>query len=610
MNRLLKDLLKAMQGVIEPKIGQDVLVKFFLGEENEWIDDSIVNKIKNGKISLDSDRRESLIKSTDYTMERLQQVVKRTSDNNKSPKNSAKQEELKVNLRKLQKKLFALCKKYQVAYQQTDSAMILLNRLVLLCFLKTLDIEQTFVRKSLSGREYVSWKNKENELNKNIRKNHITFVCGSAACGKRQLVEHFLHNRQTSDYVFADYTSFQKKDFVQVDYLLRGIQEVPLDKFLIQCSRMEKNDYVIITWQYFEHDDMVRVVKMLEKLKAKVIIITRTKIIPEECGLVYVEKWPRMQMLGIIKRNYSQPCARTEYYELIELLQYNPYLIEIISKYLRTTKEQSLEELLKILREDGVSEVIALSKGECHKIHSIYREKNKSKPTHPIATFLARCLESCSDEDIALLCRLIIWTQAPVDVEFLLKIGKFKYEEINKAIEKNYLLCVGKNTVQMSPVFSWALHSLRIEVDEKVTDDEFIKIYVMINDRKIEIDENGIRTGCELLMKMAGSHECSSDNIKYYYATIINIICRYHRIYSVALNIEDRRWGEYYRFWTHFLEVAVYRFRMLGNVKQAEWINEKVYVKYARKKSSCKPNVKQEFRTKLENFNLKFLFDF
>lgn len=588
INKILSDLKKGT------KISEEKLLTFLLGEQNEYITRSERNKLKNRKRSFAGLRRDLFLASSDWGKERILRILGENGDS----------EECEKVYNALLKNAKKIHKEYIGKEFNNNDVSKIFEQIATLVWLKTPYSEEIFERKLLSDEKYISWEEKETEIKTTIQNENIIFVCGTAACGKRRLVEHYLNKNVCADYVFAEVFSVEGKRKVQVKYQYGGLREISLESFLEQCKWREKEDYLILIWHYFTGDEINSIFQWVREHHAKVIIITRMREIPKGYKKIEIEQWPKEGLMKIAQRCFEKRTSKQDYKKFFEILHYNPFLVEVFSTYL-ALKSESKDSFCHNAKREGEVEQLALSKGS--KVRCSYRIDAKNNNPLPIATVLARCLLPCPDDDIRMLCELVVWTRTLIDKDFIIKMGGFKEEIIDDLIAKNYLIYNEKKQIQMYPVFVWAVDALKIELTTERPDETDTGIKVLFDERKILFNESGMQSGMHLLNSMIGNEKCTTMYIQYFYRVIENIICRYHRIYSANTNLTNKKRKRYYNQWTEFLEKAIRQIREMGNCELAAWIDERIYTKYKKKNREENITDEQRDRKKWEQFILKLM---
>jgi hypothetical protein len=587
--RINKILGSLKQGT---KLSEEILLIFFLGEYNEYISNIQRNKLKNRKLSLTELRRKNLLESSDWGKERFLRILQ------------------------LQKKDFGCEKPYEILLKNAREVYKeyagkefkgnvdaeIFRQIAMLMWFGTLDATTIFARQRLSDEKYIKWSEKETELEIAIENRSILFVSGSAAIGKTRLVENFINNKVFGECVFTTVVCGGQIPQIQVEYQYDGIKRISLQNFLEQCKWKDSKEYLIINWDYFKEEEIAPLLQWGSKHAVKIIVITRMKTIPKEYKTILIKQCTDEVLRKLVERNVNAEMS-DDYKEFFELLCYNPFLVDVFSIYLGQGKETIQSFFYNAVRE-GEAEQLALSKGS--KVRCLYRAEN-GNDLLSLSTILSRSLLTCSNEDIRLLCDLIVWIRTPIDKEFVIKMGGFKEETIDALIDKNYLTYTEENKIQMYPVFVWAIAALEVELCTINSDETSTQIKAKFGEQEILYDENGVKSGMNLLNSMKGNSKCPTTHIEYFYQVIQNIICRYQRLYSANINLSNDDKKKYYDQWTQFLEQSVILIREMGNRDLAEWIQEKIYIIYKKKKEEYKATIEQERKKKWEQFILNIM---
>lgn len=588
INEILKTLME------NTKITGAKLITFFLGEQNEYLTEAQGNKLKNRKLSMSVFRRINILESSDFGKERLFEILKITDGD---PVSEEKYTLFLQNARKVYQEYIG------ESFNGNDVSKMF-KQIALLIWFGTPYVENIFDRKSLSDEKYVSWIKKEEEIKTAIKDNKILFVSGTAACGKTRLVEHFINKNVCGEYVFAKISSEKKKLQVQVKYHYGELKEISLEEFLEQCKWKDSKEYLVITWDYYKEKELTPLLQWSMENSVKVIVITRMRTVPEGYKKVLIEKYSEEVLRKIVEKKINDKVSDDDYRLFFELLHYNPFLADVFSEYISQEKE-TINSFCCNVKREGEAEQLALSKGS--KVRCLYRINPKHNDLLSISAVLVRCLSTCSNADIKLLCELIVWTRTPIDKEFVIKMGGFKKNKIDALIDKNYLMYAEDNKIQMYPVFVWVIDALEIELMTINLDEPSMQIKAKLKERKILFNENGVQSGVNLLDSMRENSKCPTAYIEYFYRVIENIICRYQRIYSANTNITDKKKTAYYGQWTRFLEKAIRQVREMGNREMATWIDEKIYYIYKKKDKEDNITDGQVIKRKWGEFILKIM---
>ena len=571
------------------QLTEDMIMEFLMGEKNQYMDKTLRSKTKNQKIPFDQGKRKSLVQSKDWTENRFKRIVGDKAQDG--------------DYQQFVKTTKEFWEKYIGTLRASENDSEFIKSLVSYIWLRTPFPEDAFVWTPIDNGDYISWVEKETEIKEKVSLNTLTFITGNAATGKRKLVNNYLYESEILNYVFAEVVPNSFGEKVEVEYISSGKKEVQLLDFLKQCEWRRKNDYIILTWSYFTKDEIKPFLHWVQNNDIKAIVITREKKIPDGYEKVDLDKWPEDLLMKISNNKLKSEASKEEYITFFETLCYNPFLVEVFSKYLNKGDE-SISSFCKNAKIEGETEQLALSKGS--KVHFSYRvdkiDKNKGNNALPIATALMRCLLPCSDEDIRTLCNLVVWTRTPIDKEFVIKMGGFEEETINSLIAKQYLIYTEENEIQMYPIFVWSVDAIEVEFTTKSSDEKSTEMKALFDKREILFNENGVKSGLTLLNSMIGSEKCSTSYIRYFYQVIENIICRYHRVYSVNTNLTDKSKTQYYEQWTKFLEKAMFQIQVMSPSKQAKRIHKKIYAIYKKNIRTTNERVEQSLLKNWEEF--------
>lgn len=104
------------------------------------------------------------------------------------------------------------------------------------------------------------------------------------------------------------------------------------------------------------------------------------------------------------------------------------------------------------------------------------------------------------DDSIKQVVKLSIWTRTPIAKDFLARAGYFKEKIIEDAINNGILEYTdNESVVQMPQPLIWSIWTQNIVINNETLSEDLPALQIVIGDRKITVDEDGISTGRRLL---------------------------------------------------------------------------------------------------------------
>ena len=610
MNNILDDLYIILEKNITPDISTERIMMFILGEENEGeIAPSDFYKIKKNKMQLSEKQRTNLARSKDWSFKRLERIVEEKYYHTQNDCYKKKNVRASFDFENISAQLKKMHEKYidkNSIYELSECEMM--KMLISLHFLRTIQSQTALNTEIIKKSNYVPWKEKEEELRNQIELNQITVVCGNAACGKKKLVWNYLRKNGSLEYLDIECRPGEKlrEKKIEIKYLGQQNVVVKINELPVAFEKKDKNTKLIIKCTYLKEDDINFLDQLKSKTQIKIIIVTRTMKIPSIWGKVYISECPEKMLKKILGKYCNiEQYSNDVMSRFFSILHYNPYLTELIAKYLKKSNEYDISQFIKKLHDEGETCIVEMSKGK--KINSSYRDEWKTRAPYPLSTLIGRILKPLDDDSIKQVVRLSIWTRTPITEEFLITVGSFTGEEVKKAINNGILEYRNPNVVQMPEPLIWAIWTQNIVIDIDGCDNNLPVLQIVFDGRRVSVDEDGISTGEMLLDKIIQPEECSVDVIEFYYSTLKNIIYRYHKVYSRVAYENKLVWERYYVRWTEFLENTILRLKSIGNIKFAEWINEKIYTKYKKREFFFQANDEQKGKKQLNSFETNYM---
>lgn len=317
------------------------IIEFLLGEKLSHDDDDelgwtsqYIIKLYNGECFPGSEALSELETSSDWSFQRLTLYCPTINDNIKPL--------LTQDIRNIYKRY--------LPDSSVDLAFdVMIMFLVYYHFFCTCDTAYLFSpfpfdRKRLrTCSSYISWDKKEKEFSQLLANNHLLFLTGQPASGKKQLVKHCLRTK----YQHLDMFWLDAQTDIPLAQQICNIKfrcgDVEYNKALEILKAKPSSSLLVICLPFIRNEDYLFIDKYLRDIELSILIITNTPNIPECYTSINTDHRPVKYLKKIYDSfNPVHSFSNRQFNRLCNIISYNPFVIELLAKTL-SSKNSSLK---------------------------------------------------------------------------------------------------------------------------------------------------------------------------------------------------------------------------------------------------------------------------
>lgn len=436
---LLHELINIIRSTsISHKPGIPDCMRYLLGDKFDSFlySDAYLYQVYNEEICLPIEAIEAIRTSVNWDVRRLKENF---------PKSEISAQALSDNIR-------PLYNKYITDSGREKGLNSMLRSLLHLYFFGITDAPPLFVSyEKRNVKDYIPPEDYINAAKSILEKNNVLILTGAPGMGKTELAKRLVAQScapyKDIGWLEVPYDATHISDcFGSIHFYNQSTDDTVRENEILKwLERKPKSSYLIINAPVLYDDDFHFIKDYLYTLRIRIIITTRTPVIPCcESSKLALENYTGNFLTKIFQKTCSDNFfSKEEYSKLFDIVCCNPYIVTLVAKSIQQHPEAiGKSDLLD-------KEQWLWHKKQLPKIHSSYNDPG-SKPELPLLTLTSRILDNYPPAFlINTASRLSIWARQEIRLDYLKK--SFTPSDIDTALQNGILQFTdeAQKTVQM-----------------------------------------------------------------------------------------------------------------------------------------------------------------